>query len=231
MENFERSHGIKRGETLNPNLLDIFSKSYQINETKDKLLIKLENLRKEYEEVSEERKKFIDQTREEILNEGKDPTFNNHYASFPKKTYFEKELDRINKQIGETNKFLKHLEKLDAKERSKIINSGYSDKEYSIKAQIQDLVTEGKINLDSTWLLPIQNREGFFFDILFEGEDEIETFLLTEGESFVLGLNNCSLNSPLGEKLKTLEVGFSSSYQTPNGNIINFKLIDIRQKV
>ncbi|PSK96085.1 transcription elongation factor GreA [Haloactinopolyspora alba] len=70
---------------------------------------------------------------------------------------------------------------------------------------------------------------GMIVEIRFEGEDEIETFLLGSRELASLDesvdIEVYSLQSPLGSAIHGKRVGETASYEAPNGSTINVDIV------
>ena len=70
---------------------------------------------------------------------------------------------------------------------------------------------------------------GMIVEIRFEGDDDVEKFLLGSRELASLDdsveLDVYSLQSPLGSAINGKKVGESASYQAPNGNTITVEIV------
>lgn len=70
-------------------------------------------------------------------------------------------------------------------------------------------------------------RAGVVVGIRYEGDDDVERYLLGSIEERVEGLDVMSPGSPLGEALLGKKVGDTVSYQTPTGATLNVEIVTV----
>ena len=72
-----------------------------------------------------------------------------------------------------------------------------------------------------------QVQAGVVVGIRYEGDDEVERYLLGSIEERVEGLDVMSPGSPLGEALLGKKVGDVVSYETPTGATLNVEIVTV----
>ena len=69
---------------------------------------------------------------------------------------------------------------------------------------------------------------GTVVEIRYEGDDEVETYLLGSRESKTSDLNAISLDSSLGQALNGKSEGDAVEYEAPNGKILKLTLVSAK---
>ena len=144
--------------------------------------------------------------------------------------------DRLSRELDEliANRQLVAKEINDRREEGDLKENGgyHAAKEEQGKQELRILQLQSLLRAAVVGDVPVSAGvagPGMLVEVRFDGEDEIETFLIgSREETETAGVEVYSANSPLGKKLTGAREGDTVSYETPTGKTMQLTLVSAK---